>query len=397
MKPKLILAFSGGLDTSFCVVHLSQKYDVITATINSGGFSDDELIKIEQKAKEYGAIKHYTIDVQEEIFNTVINFVIQFNAKYEQDYPLMCADRYIISEKIIKIARDEKANYVAHGSTSSGNDQVRFDTSIKALAPELEIITPIKELHLTRDQEIKFLLDKGFEIKAESKKYSINQNVFGNTLSGSEIDMHLEPKNEVFQLTKIDKDIKPNTVEYFEIEYKNGIPISIDGKQQKGLNILKTLDTKVGKFGWGRNIYNGDCIIGIKGRIAFEAPGLLALIEGHRKLEQYTLTKSQIKFNQLASEQWTNFVYSGLFYEPLKYDLEAYILNNQKCVSGKVKFKLELNSLNVVEIKSPFTLTNEKIASYAQKANWSNKDADGFIKLYGLQQQIATQRDGTTK
>jgi argininosuccinate synthase len=384
-KEKVILAFSGGLDTTFCVVHLKEKgYDVVTATINTGGFSEEKLKEIEKKSISLGASKHYSINAENEIYNNIISKQIQMNGLYQGDYPLMCADRYIISEKLIEIAKEEKTNIVAHGSTANGNDQVRFNT----LLPNIKILEPIKYLNLTRDEEIKFLENKGIEVNKNLKKYSINENIFGNTVSGSEIDKNKEPSKDAYSLTKVKLDNLEQT-EYITLTFKNGKPVAINGKIIEGLDILKTLNKIVGKYGWGSSIYTGDCIIGIKGHLMFESPGLLALIEAHKKLEQYTLTKEQIAFNKYASEQWTNFVYNGLYYNPLVKNIETMSNDMQKVVSGEVKIKLEKNKLAVVEIKSDNSLINEKIATYAQKGTWTIEEVNGFIKLYSMQQKIA--------
>lgn len=388
-KEKIILAFSGGLDTTFCVVYLQEKgYDVVTATINTGGFSKEKLIEIEDKSKSLGSIKHYNIDAEEEIYNKIISKQIQMNGLYQGDYPLMCADRYVISEKLIEIAKKENTNIVAHGSTANGNDQVRFNSSLMTLSPEIKIKEPIKELDLTRDEEIKFLENKGIEVDKSVKKYSINDNVFGNTVSGSEIDENLEPSEESYSFTKIKLD-NINQKEYITITFQNGKPIALNNKEMNGLDILKTLNKEVGKYGWGSVIYTGDCIIGIKGHLMFEAPGLLSLIEAHKKLEQYTLTKEQLQFNKIASEKWVDHIYNGLYYEPLVKNIESMNEDMQKTVNGTVKIKLEHNKLTVVEINSPNSLIKKEIATYAQKGSWNYKEVNGFIKLYSLQQKIA--------
>ncbi|MCG8570043.1 MAG: argininosuccinate synthase [Spirochaetes bacterium] len=390
MKQKVILAFSGGLDTTFCVIHLKEQgYDVVTATINTGGFSEEELKAIEEKSKHLGSINHYTIEAQKQIYDQIIQFVIKLNGLYENDYPVMCADRYIIAEELVKIAERESTPYVAHGSTSNGNDQVRFDASLLTLNPQIKILTPIKTLNITREEEIEFLTQKGIDVDTRIKKYSINQNVFGTTLSGSEIDQDLEPADDIYQLTKKKPGLSIDSKEYFTLDFAKGLPVALNGKQMDGLEILQKLDQLVGSFGYGYRIYTGDCIIGIKGRILFEAPGLFALIEAHRKLEQYTLSKKQLTFNEQIKNQWTDLVYSGLYYEPLVRDLESFTDHAQLRVNGQVKIKMEPNSFQVVEVHSPDSLINEKIATYAQIGSWNAEEANGFIKLYSLQQQIA--------
>lgn len=392
-KQKVILAFSGGLDTTFCILHLIEKgHEVVTVTINTGGFSDGELASIEEKATKLGAIKHYTVNANIQIYDQIIQYLIKFNALYEGDYPIMVSDRYIICQEMIRIAKLENTKIIAHGSTSNGNDQVRFDAAIHALDNSIEILTPIKYLDISRDEEIAWLKERGIEVEKKVSRYSINQNVFGSTYSGSEIDANLEPSREAYILTQKDPQLTPDSTDYVSITFTNGVPTALNDQEMHGLDILMELNQRVGRYGFGSRIYTGDCIIGIKGHLMFEAPGLLALIEAHRKLEQYVLTKQQLKFNNQASEQWTDLVYSGLYYEPLVRNLETYADHVQQAVTGKVKLRIILNQVQAVEIESPFSLINDKVATYAQKGSWSNVEADGFIKLYSMQQTIANNR-----
>lgn len=384
---KVVLAFSGGLDTTFCVLYLKEQgYDVITAVVNTGGFSDKKLKEIEEKSKELGSIKHYTIDATENIYENIIQYLIKLNGLYEDEYPLMCADRYIIAEEILKIANEEETDSVAHGSTAIGNDQVRFEASFITLAPNVNIIAPIKELNITRDKEIEYLETRGFIVDKELKKYSINENIFGITVSGTEIDQNKEPDSLAYSLTNRDES---KTKEYLKLEFEKGLPVKLNDQEIRGVDLISKLNAILGSYGYGSNIYVGDCIIGIKGRIMFESPALLALIEAHKKLEEIILTKKQIMFNKLASTEWSDLVYSGLYYEPLVKNLEKYSDSVQEKVSGIVKIKVEPNSIKVVEVNSPNSLVNEKIAMYAQESKWSGTEANGFIKLYSMQQRLS--------
>ncbi|MFH1317340.1 MAG: argininosuccinate synthase [Candidatus Woesearchaeota archaeon] len=386
---KVILAFSGGLDTSFCTLHLKEKgYDVVTATINTGGFDDEKLKEIEKKAYSLGSIKHYSINAEEKIYDQIIQYLIKLNGLYEGDYPLMCADRYVIAQEILEIAEKESTDIVAHGSTAIGNDQVRFDSAFMTLKKDITILSPIKELDISRDEEVEYIISKGFKVENSSKKYSINENVFGVTVSGSEIDNNKEPGSEAYKLTKIISE-NENSYEYLAIDFENGIPVKLNKELMSGLMIIKDLNLTLGKYGYGNDIYTGDCIIGIKGHIMFEAPGLLALIHAHKKLEQYTLTKKQLMLNSYISSVWSDLVYSGLYYEPLLKNIEAYADSVQAKVNGSVKIKVEKNKISVVEIESNDSLINPKVATYAQKGSWSAEEADGFIKLHSMQQKLA--------
>ncbi|MBN2572718.1 MAG: argininosuccinate synthase [Ignavibacteriales bacterium] len=387
---KVILAFSGGLDTTFCVVYLKEKgYDVVTATINTGGFDEKTLAEIEEKAKKLGSIRHYNVDAEEKIYSQIIQYLIKLNGLYENDYPIMCADRYVIAQEILAIAEKENCKAVAHGSTSIGNDQVRFDSAFLTLKNDVEIICPIKELNITRDDEIEYLKERGLDIDVKSKKYSINHNIFGTTVSGSEIDDNKEPDFTAYNLTVIDKNLTTDSFEYLNIDFEKGIPVSLNNKKMNGLQILKQLNKIVGRYGYGSRIYIGDCIIGIKGRIMFEAPGLFVLLKAHRKLEQITLTKEQQNFNKYVSQYWADLVYSGMYYEPLVRNLEIYSNSVQEKVTGGVKVKVILNKIEVIEIFSPNSLIRDDIATYAQKSSWTSQEADGFIKFHSLPQVLS--------
>ncbi|MFO7888222.1 MAG: argininosuccinate synthase [Eubacteriales bacterium] len=384
---KVVLAFSGGLDTSFCVLYLKEQgYDVITAVVNTGGFNEKKLEEIEEKSKKLGSIKHYTVNAVDSIYENIIQYLIKLNGLYEDEYPLMCADRYIIAEEILKIAKKEGTDAVAHGSTAIGNDQVRFEASLITLNPDGNIIAPIKELNITRDKEIEYLEKRGFQVDKELKKYSINENIFGVTVSGTEIDQNKEPDNSAYILTKRNKS---KTQEYITLEFEKGLPTKLNGQCIEGVKLILKLNEILGSYGYGSKIYVGDCIIGIKGRIMFESPALLALIKAHTKLEQIILTKQQIMFSKQASIQWSELVYGGLFYEPLVNNIEAYADSVQEKVSGTVKIKVQQNNIQIVELNSPNSLVKENIAMYAQESEWTGTEANGFIKLYSMQQRLS--------
>ena len=388
-KQKVILGYSGGLDTKFCLAQLKEQgYEVITVTVNTGGFDEDKLTAIEESAKELGSSKHYTIDAEEKIYEKIIQYLIKLNGLYEGDYPIMCSDRHIIAEEMLSIAGKENTKIVAHGCTGAGNDQVRFDSAILALNSKAIILAPVRQLAISRESEIAYLESKGFEVSIESKKYTINENIFGTTFSGSEIDLLKEPDKKACKLVFLDNGYDANC-KYLEIEFKEGLPIKLDGEVIPGIKILKKLNAIVGNCGYGKQIYTGDCIIGIKGHILFEAPGILTLIEAHKKLEQITLTKEQIMLNQTMSSKWADLVYSAKYYEPVVKNIEAYADSVQANVNGIVKIKLEANRILIVELSSPNSLLKAEKGSYAQKATWSSQEAEGFINIYSMQQQIS--------
>ena len=386
---KVVLAFSGGLDTSFCVPYLIEKsFQVITVTVDSGGFSNKEKNEIAEKSKQLGAIKHYLIDAKKYYFDSVIQWIIQTNGLYEGSYPnIVSSQRYNIVEKCIEIAKKESAEYIANGNSGMGNDQIRFNIPLKILAPEIQLIEPIKDIGGDREKEKKYLDKKGFSVDKSHKKYSININLMGVTYSGSEIDNNLEADKNIFHWVT-GKLINKNG--YFEIEFKKGVPIKLNGKKTESWQILDYLNHEVGKYGFGKNYYTGDCMIGIKGHIAFEAPGILFLIKAHQAVEQYVLSKPQICFGDLVSKEITEYIYNGKFYDSHVDALKAFIKVHQKNVTGKVLMKLEHGNALPVSVKSKYSLIDPKIAMYAQSKSWTKEEVNGFIKLYGLQSVIAS-------
>ena len=389
MKQKVILAFSGGLDTSFCVLYLKKKgFDVVTATIDTGGLGSEGRNKIKARSKELGAVKHISVDAKKEIFNEIISNLIKANGLYQGIYPNMCSDRYIIAKHLIDIAKKENVKFVAHGCTGAGNDQVRIDVTINTFASDLKIIAPIRELMIKRPEEIKYLESKGFNVDGKVKKYTINENIFGVTISGSEIDKGKEPSEDAWQITKVTK----TKSEYVNIEFKEGIPIALNGKKMHGSDILIQLNKIAGAHGYGRAIYYEDETIGIKGSQAFEAPGLMLIIEAHKALEKAVLTKKQQKMKGILEIEWADLAYTGLLYEPLIKDIQAFNDKNQKVVTGNVKMSIDKKSAILSEIKTKNSLIDEKIGRYAQSGTWKGKDAESFIKFYGLQQKIAAKR-----
>ncbi len=382
---KIILGFSGGLDTCFCVAYLKEKgYDIVTVTVDTGGFSEVDLKQIENKSKTLGAIKHFNLDVQREFYKKVISNMIKANALYEEKYPIMTIDRYIIAEKLIEIAKNENTTVVSHGSTGQGNDQVRFDSAINSIAPEFSIIAPIRQLGISRKEEQEYLEKKGYAVDKASKKYTINQNIFGYTFSGSEIDDYKEPGEETYLLTKKIS----SAPEYIEIEFEHGLPVKLNNKTICGEELLKWMNKIAGSHGFGRKLVVNNTIIGIKGRIVFEAPGIMALIEAHKAMEKGVLTKEQYDFKKIAEQKWANLAYSGKYYDPLLNDLNAFFDESQKHVTGSVKLKLHNGECEAVELKSDYLLEAKEIASYVASSSWKEDEAIGFIKLWSLQQKI---------
>ena len=390
---KVVLAFSGGLDTSFCVAWLKDRgYQVVPVYVDTGGLTVSEKKALERKARALGALRHYTLDCRKPAYDKIAAYIIKAHGLYQDTYPLLCADRYVIVETCVAVARREKADRIAHGCTAMGNDQVRFDVSIRALG-DYEIIAPIRDLQAEikgslRAFEAEYLKNKGFPVPLRQKKYTVNQNLFGVTISGSEIDELNEPDEEAYVLTRGRPQDKPR---YIEIGFEKGLAVSLNGRRQAGPAILETLNHQAGAYGIGRSIYTGDCVIGIKGRIAFECPGLFALVTGHRALSEAVLSKEQNQFQRVVGEKWTQLVYSGLYFDPLREDLEKFIDRLQRFVTGRVTLKLEARRLTAVKYSSPYRIQGKDLV-YAQHATWSPEEASGFIKLFGLSTTLAGQR-----
>jgi len=386
---KVVLAFSGGLDTSFCVPYLiNEGYQVITVTIDSGGLSIEEKNEIGEKSKKLGAIKHYFVDAKKYYFDSMLQWIIKTNGLYEGSYPnLVSSQRYHLVEKCLEIAKKEKANYFATGNSGMGNDQIRFNIAAKILNPYIEVVEPIKDTGGNREEEKKFLIKKGFTVDDIHKKYSVNISLAGITYSGSEIDQNLEPVGNIFQWVTGEK-VKEKA--YFEIEFKKGVPVKLNKKNIDSWKIIDYLNKNVGKYGFGKGYYTGDCMIGIKGHLVFEAPGLLFLIIAHKALEQYVLTKSQMYFSDSVSKEFTEMVFNGKLYDPHVKDLKAFINSQQDFVNGTVLMKLEYGNALPVSVMTNNSLIDPTIAVYAQSKSWTKEEVNGFIKLYELQSIIAS-------
>jgi len=375
---KVVLAYSGGLDTSVMVKWLSEhyKFEVITLTVDVG--QKEDLKVIEQKAIKSGAVKHYTIDAKKEFVEKFIFPAIKANALYEGKYPLSSAlSRPLIAEKLVEVAKKEGASAVAHGCTGQGNDQIRFEVTIESLAPDLKIIAPVREWRLTREEEIKYAKKHGIPLTLKTHPYSIDQNLWGRSIECGPLDNPAEePPSEVFELT-VSPEEAPNIPEYVTLTFENGIPIAINGDQLNPITLIEQLNMLAGKHGVGRIDHIEDRVIGIKSREVYECPAALCLIEAHKDLEKLVLTKHELAFKQYVDAEWAWLVYSGLWMDPLREDLDAFINRTQQRVSGDVKLKLFKGSITVVGRSSPYAIY--------RKHEYDQSIAYGFIKLWGLQ------------
>jgi argininosuccinate synthase len=381
----VVLAFSGGLDTSFCVPYLREKgHEVITLFVDTGGVDAEERAYIEARARALGAKEHLTVDGAKEVWNDVVVPLVMGGALYQGQYPLLVSDRYVIVQKALEAARARGIKTFAHGCTGMGNDQVRFDLTVRALG-EFDIIAPIRDIQsehkAVRAYEQKYLEERGFEVRLKTSKYSINENVLGVTMSGSEIDEWQAPGPETYRLTAKPSEWPRETLRV-RFAFEHGVLVSLDGERASGPAMLARLNRVFGAYGVGRALYTGDTSIGLKGRIVFEAPGILALMAAHRALEESILTSQQNSWKPHAAEKWVELVYKGFFYEPLKRDLERFLASSQEFVNGTVTLETSGGSVSAVSVESPHIL-KAKGAVYAQSADWGAREAEGFIKLLG--------------
>ena len=390
-KNKIILAFSGGLDTSFCVLWLKkQGFEVVTLTVDTGGFTKKDLAQIKNQAEILNVSKHITKSAKREFYEQIVTYVIKGNLLRGGVYPL-CAgpERMIIAKKLTEVAVCEKAEYVAHGSTGAGNDQVRFDVAIKTLAPALKIITPIRDLNITRNQEIEYLRKLKIPVNSISKSYSINKGLLGVTIGGKETKNSWEsPPDEVYPgIRPVEKT--PDMPEEIILNFQKGLPLN-------GIKIMKKLEDLGGKHGVGKGIHLGTTILGIKGRIAFAAPAITILIKAHAELEKLVLSKAQLFWKNQLSEVYGNFLHEALYYDPVMRDIEAFINSSQHNVTGGVKVKLYKGNIVIVGVKSPYSLLDKKVAVYGEKNTlWNGRDAAGFTKIYGIQSILSAKSKHT--
>lgn len=389
----VVLAFSGGLDTSFCVPYLKEQgYAVHTLFADTGGVDAEEREYIEKRAAELGAASHVTVDAGDAIWNGFVKPFVWAGEGYQGQYPLLVSDRYLIVDAAIQRARELGTQAIAHGSTGMGNDQVRFDLAIKAQG-DYVIHAPIREIQKehtqTRAYEQKYLEERGFGVRTKQKSYTINENLLGVTLSGGEID-RWEAPGEGARALCAPRSAWPAEPLHVTLKFVEGEAVALDGKPMEGAKLLARLNTLFGQYGVGRGLYTGDTVIGLKGRIVYEAPGLVALLAAHRALEDTVLTKQQNRFKPTVARKWVELVYEGFYHDPLKTDIEAFLKSSQAMVSGEVTLETRGGRVDAVAVKSPHILTS-KGATYAQSADWGVEEAEGFIKLFGMSSTLYAQ------
>ncbi|HEX5755408.1 MAG TPA: argininosuccinate synthase [Arenimonas sp.] len=386
MSQDIVLAFSGGLDTSFCVPYLKEQgWNVHTVFADTGGVDAAERAAIEARASELGVASHRTVDGRPAIWNGFVKPFVWAGEGYQGQYPLLVSDRYLIVDAALARAAELGTNAIAHGCTGMGNDQVRFDLAVKARG-DYRIHAPIREIQKqhtqTRAYEQQYLEARGFAVAAKQKHYTINENLLGVTLSGGEID-RWEAPGEGARGWCAAREQWPTEPLRISLRFEQGEAVAIDGVALPGAALLAKLNQLFAAYGVGRGMYTGDTTIGLKGRIVFEAPGLTALLVAHRALEEAVLTKQQNRFKPEIARKWVELVYEGFYSDPLKADLEAFLASSQAMVNGEVVLETHGGRVDAVALQSKHLL-HAKGATYAQSADWGVEEAEGFIKLFGM-------------
>jgi len=389
---RIVLAFSGGLDTSFCVLALKREgFEVHTAFVDTGGVDDDHKAWIAARAKSLGAAEHHELDAAQPLWERFVIPLVWSGARMLDQYPMLCSDRYMIVEACLQLADRLGTKHFAHGCTGMGNDQLRFDQSVRSLG-EYTIHAPIRALQRetsdVRAHELEQMAAAGVDVPASNSRYSINENLLGVTLSGREIDRFEAPADET-RVRCRPRAEWPGAAAQWTIGFEAGQAVSLDGEPMTGPAMLQRLNDEIGAWGVGRHIYTGDVSIGLKGRIVFECPGIDALMDAHRALEDAVNTRLQDQFRHVIAARWAELVYTGFFFEPHKTDLEAYLASANRYVTGRVTLATEGGALVAVAVESDYILADPD-SVYAQSAAWTPEQAEGFVRLIGQSSTLAS-------
>ncbi|MBO9593288.1 MAG: argininosuccinate synthase [Niabella sp.] len=389
MAKKVVLGFSGGLDTSYCVKYLTEEkgYEVHSIIVNTGGFSEDELKKIEEHAKKLGVKSHKTVDAVKNYYESIIRYLIYGNVLKNNTYPLsVSAERLSQALHIASYAQELNADAIAHGSTGAGNDQVRFDMVFHIMAPEIEIITPIRDMNLSRAAEVEYLKSKGVEMNFEKSVYSINKGLWGTSVGGKETltsNGYLPDEAWPTQVTK-------TGTEQVKLSFEEGELKSINDQQfAHPTEAIQYLQQIAGPYGIGRDIHVGDTIIGIKGRVGFEAAAPILILKAHHALEKHVLSKWQLQWKDQISQFYGTWLHEGQILDPVMRDIEAYLQSSQRNVTGDVFLQLHPYRYQVLGIESPYDLMNNAFGSYGEaNRSFTGEDVKGFTRIFGNQTSI---------
>ncbi|HEU4555507.1 MAG TPA: argininosuccinate synthase [Chitinophaga sp.] len=398
MSKKVVLGFSGGLDTSYCVKYLTEEkgYEVHSVIVNTGGFTDAELQEIEKRAYSLGVKSHKTVNAVRSYYDKVIKYLVFGNVLKNNTYPLsVSAERMSQAMAIAEYVKETGATAVAHGSTGAGNDQVRFDMIFHIMIPGVEIITPIRDMKLSREQEIEYLRAKGVQMNFEKAMYSINKGIWGTSVGGKEtLTSNGMLPEEAFptQLTKKDP-------EQVSLKFEKGELVGVNDKTfGHPTEAIQYLQSIAGPFAIGRDIHVGDTIIGIKGRVGFEAAAPMVILKAHHALEKHVLTKWQLSWKDQLAQFYGNWLHEGQILDPVMRDIEAYLESSQQQVTGQVFVTLMPYRFQVTGIESPYDLMSSKFGKYGEmNSGWSGEDVRGFSKIFGNQTMIWHQVNGQQK
>lgn len=390
-KEKVILAYSGGLDTSVAITWLMKDYDVVAVCMDVGEGKDLDFIH--DKALKVGAVESYVLDVKDEFAEEYVLPALQAHAYYEQKYPLVSAlSRPVISKKLVEIAHKTGATTIAHGCTGKGNDQVRFEVAIAALDPNLKVIAPVREWKWSREEEIEYAKANGVPVPVDlDNPYSVDQNLWGRA---NECGVLENPWNQApedaFGITTSPEEA-PDTPEFVDIEFKEGKPVALNGEELKLADLIQKLNTIAGKHGVGRIDHVENRLVGIKSREIYECPGAITLLTAHKEIEDITLVREVSHFKPILENELSNLIYNALWFSPATEAIIAYIKETQKVVNGTAKVKLYKGHAQVVARKSPNSLYDENLATYTSADSFDQDAAVGFIKLWGLPTQVNSQ------
>ena len=387
----IVLAYSGGLDTSICVKWLKEKYDadVVTVTLDLG--QQEDLEEIARRSYLLGAKKHTTIDAKKEFVSDYVFPAIKANALYEGEYPLSTAlGRPLVGKKLVEVAEKENAFAVAHGCTGKGNDQVRLDVTVRSLNSALKVIAPVREWNMSRDEEIIYAQKRGIPVKPSKSIYSVDQNLWGRSVESGPIeDPQHEPPSDAFEWTT-PADEAPDTPGILELEFREGVPVRANGEAMEPLALIEFVNDLVGSHGIGIIDHVEDRLVGLKSREVYECPAAVAIIQAHRDLEKLVLTRHELDFKSRVEQEWTWLVYAGLWMDPLRVDLDRFIEATQPRVTGKVKLKLFKGGMRVLGRSSEYSLLRPDLVTYNKGSTFDQRNSVGFIELWGLQSRVAS-------
>ncbi|HEY7889117.1 MAG TPA: argininosuccinate synthase [Steroidobacteraceae bacterium] len=384
----IVLAYSGGLDTSFLVPWLQENYGrpIITVTVDTGGIDAAAARTLADRARALGAVEHHQIDARADYFEQVLRFLIMGNVKRGQMYPLCVgAERVMQAQTIAHMARKLGTHMVAHGCTAAGNDQVRFEVAMRTLAPELEVLAPVRDCAFQRQEELDYLQSRGLPVPSFGAAYSVNRGLWGVTIGGKEtLTSSGSIPEQAWVLTR-DAFSQPRVPESHVVEFKQGRPVGLDGRALSPVALIEALEALAAPFGIGRGIHLGDTIIGTKGRVAFEAPAAEVLLTAHRELEKLVLTGRQQRVKETVAQPYGDLVHEGQLLDPVCRDIEALLLSSQERVTGQVRIQLRPGNLFIAGIESPYSLMAASKGVYGEAAGeWTPVDALGFSKIVAL-------------